>query len=915
MPSDQFAEVKRLYGEVCDLDEPQRSERLHALGATPALIADVLELLGHDAPRVTRFARPVLHFLADLGTESLQPGDVLGAWKLERQIAHGGMGTVFLAQRCDGHFEQTVAIKLLRGIASADALAYLSQERQILARLTHPNIARLLDGGSTPRGQPYLVMEYIEGSAIDEYCCARQLRLSELLQLFHTVCAAVGAAHQRLIVHCDLKPSNILVTADGRPLLLDFGIAQLVGAAVVEGDADAGNRAYTPRYASPEQRNGRALSTATDIYSLGMLLTELLLDQGDVEIDTAELSPERIADAELRAIALKATRADTGQRYASVDALAQDLQRYQRHEPVQARGAASAYRLRKLVQRRWPWVAVGLMFVALTTVFVQRVLSERDRAQSAEAAAIAERDRARQADASSRRVSEFLVSVFDGSDPDAGTGNVPAATLVQQAVARIDELGDEPMVQSTMYVTLARIQHLVGQPEQSQQSFRKAIAIERRLDRPLQLSSHLHDLAALELSALTSAEAERNERAALALREQYAQDQPLLIAESLGALGQILLTLNKRQEAMTLLERRLEILQRIDPRGVDVANALSDLARGDLEMGANERAIERFQRSLELLDKSENGRDERSYSNTQHALAVALGSARRFEEAEALLRELLDVARKQPDGDSGELAWQLAELGRLLVNAGKAPQALPLYAEALEIAARKIGADSLSFAVLSNNAAAAFERSGDWAAAEAAYRRALAIMERAWPETDMTLAHIRQNFGYLLLRIGKLDEAGRRLRAAERALDSTENTLDLGRVHVELAEWHLASGRPDAAAAQLDAIAAALAELPPQIRALALRVRALIIAGKGDSAGAQRMLVEAEDLFRSERGDGDMRSWLFRVDRARLLIGSADGAQQRDGEALLADILLHIEPLLAPDAPLLAQLRAMRSGQ
>jgi eukaryotic-like serine/threonine-protein kinase len=909
MSSDRFAEVKRLYAEVCDLAEPQRSAHLNALGADPELVAEVMELLGHDAPRATRFARPVLHFLADLGSESLLPGSVLGVWKLERQIAHGGMGTVFLAQRCDGHFEQTVAIKLLRGIASADALAYLSQERQILARLTHPNIARLLDGGATPKGQPYLVMEYIEGSAVDDFCRARQLGTTALLQLFQTLCAAVSAAHQRLIVHCDLKPSNILVTADGRPLLLDFGIAQLVGAAAGASDADAGSRAYTPRYASPEQRAGQALSTASDIYSLGMLLAELLLNRQRAADDTSALLPERIAEAELRAIALKATRADPGQRYVSVDALAQDLQRYMRNEPVQARGASNAYRLRKLLQRRWPWVSVGMLFLVLTTVFVLRLLSERDRAQAAEANAIAERDRARQADAASRRVSEFLVSVFDGSDPDAGTGNVPAATLVQQAVARIDELRDEPMVQSKMYATLARIQHLVGNPEQAQLSYQKAIAVERHLDRPLELASHLHGLATLEIAAISGQPAERDARAALALREQYAE--PLAIAESLALLGNILVTNGRVSESEHALRRALRIHQGEHPRSIATANALEDLADVYQQSDKVELAIEHYRLSLELLDAiGPEGEDSRI--SVQHSLARALSGARRYDEAESLLRRLLEQNRLELREDNDDIAWQLAELGRLLVSAGKPLQALPLYAEALEIGARKIGVDTLGYAVLLNNAATAFERSGDWTSAEDAYLRALAIIERSRPENDMSLAQMRHNFGRLQLRMGKLADSGARLLAAEPTLSVDENLDSATLARIDIAEWRLVSGQLDEAEADIERVLQNVASLPGRLQAAALRVRGLLHAQRGDHSQALRVLADAEERMRADLGDRDARSWIIRVDRAALLIASADVAQQRDGAVLLAGILEHIEPLMVPDAPLLKQLRAMR---
>ena len=205
----------------------------------------------------------------------LDEGDRLGAWRLLQRLGSGGMGAVYLAERADGHFEQRAAIKLIRGVPNAETLAHFARERQILATLQHPDIARLLDGGATPGGQPYLVMEYVEGEPIDVYCNERALPLEARLRLFEEVCGAVQFAHQRLVVHCDLKPSNVLVRADGTPVLLDFGIARALDR---QRRAECASRPgyFTPGYASPEQLRGDAVATATDVYSLGLILFELI---------------------------------------------------------------------------------------------------------------------------------------------------------------------------------------------------------------------------------------------------------------------------------------------------------------------------------------------------------------------------------------------------------------------------------------------------------------------------------------------------------------------------------------------------------------------------------------------------------------------------------------------------------------
>jgi tetratricopeptide (TPR) repeat protein len=359
-----YARLKALFNAVCDLpDEAAQRAALAGQGVDAATLDRVLALLGHGAAP-TRFAAPVAAAAARWLDQELSPGDRLGAWTLEHEMGRGGMGRVFAARRSDGHYEQRAAIKVLLGYTGPDSQQRLMRERQILARLEHPNIARLLDGGTTPAGRPYLVMEFADGEPIDRHAQARHLDLPARLDLFDEVCEALAYAHRHLVIHCDIKPGNVLVDVDGRVRLIDFGISRL------EGDGQDLAPAMTPGYASPEQQAGQAPGVPSDIYSLGRLLGELV-------------APARGKQRwrELDAIVGKATAPDPAARYDSVAALQLDLQRVRAHQPVQAMPQTVAYVTGKLLRRRWPWALAGTAALLMAAGFTVRVVQERNEAQ------------------------------------------------------------------------------------------------------------------------------------------------------------------------------------------------------------------------------------------------------------------------------------------------------------------------------------------------------------------------------------------------------------------------------------------------------------------------------------------------------------------------------------------------------
>ncbi|HQQ77898.1 MAG TPA: serine/threonine-protein kinase, partial [Thermoanaerobaculia bacterium] len=388
MTPERWREAQRIFHEARERPPAERRAFVTSAASGDAeMEAEVASLLAAD--------EGAGEFLETPAAPSERPRTRVGPWQILREIGHGGMGTVYLGERADGPFRKTVAVKVVRrGMDTEAVLRRFRQERQILAGLEHPNIARLLDGGNTEDGLPYLVMEHVEGEPLTAWCARRALDVPQRLALFRTVCATVQFAHQNLVVHRDLKPGNIYVTADGTPKLLDFGVAKLLNADLAGGTRDltvAGGGGFTPEYASPEQIRGERITTASDVWSLGVLLYELLAGvrpfgaagapPGEVAKAVLETEPERPSAAAARAggermrrrlegdldtIVLKALRKEPERRYASAEQLSEDVRRHLEGLPVKARGDTFAYRTGRLFARHRALAAsAALVLLAL----------------------------------------------------------------------------------------------------------------------------------------------------------------------------------------------------------------------------------------------------------------------------------------------------------------------------------------------------------------------------------------------------------------------------------------------------------------------------------------------------------------------------------------------------------------------
>ena len=521
MSAERWQRLQNLFHDALERAPDDRAAFLTAAcGDDTQLRAEVERLLRADE-QASRFVSDAAADVERVAATMPPDGRQIGAYRIVRELGRGGMGTVYLGERADAQFEMRVAIKLIkRGMDTEAVLQRFRHERQILAGLEHPNIARLLDGGTTDEGVPYFVMEYVDGQPIDEYCRAHALSLTERLRLFRRVCAAVFYAHQHLVVHRDLKPSNILVTSDGVPKLLDFGIARLLDS----GDDTAtaatafGAHAMTPQYASPEQLRGERVTTVSDVYALGVLLYELLAgarpyeltgksaDEGrHIVADTDVVKPSAMAArrgdepiarrlrGDLDAIVTTAMRKDPAERYGSVALFDDDVRRHIEGLPVIARGDSWTYRTARFVRRRKVGVAAA---AAIVVTLVGGVIATTWQARVARAerqTAERERARAERRFADVRRLSTSFL--FEFHDAIATLpGSTPARLLVvTKALEYLDSLaaeaGNDRELQQELAVAYDRVGDVQGNPAAANlgdaagaiKSYEKAAAIRRTL--------------------------------------------------------------------------------------------------------------------------------------------------------------------------------------------------------------------------------------------------------------------------------------------------------------------------------------------------------------------------------------------------------------------------------------------------
>ncbi|HUG36378.1 MAG TPA: serine/threonine-protein kinase, partial [Candidatus Limnocylindrales bacterium] len=578
--------------------------------------------------------------------EQDRPGDRIGPYVIVREIGRGGMGRVFLADRADGQFHQQVALKLVgNGRYGGEILQRFLRERQILARLQHPNIARLLDGGMTPDARPYFAMEYVAGDPITTYCDSRMLHVDARLDLFVAVCDAVQYAHQQLVVHRDLKPGNIMVGVDGRVRLLDFGIALLVDPDERPAGITQTAAWLTPAYASPEQVRGERVSTLSDVYALGVLLYELLADARPYEVDARspaqveELvchtmparpsskvqSPKlrRRLEGDLDTIVLTAMAKEPERRYGSPAALAEDLRLHLAGMPVHARPASLLYRARKFMTRHATAVGAVALIILSLVAGVWVAASQARRADQERDAATREAERA-------ARISSLLVDLFRFSNPSEARGeDLTAREILERGTQRIErEFGDRPDIQAALLSEVAQIHANLGQLGRAESLSRRALEIERV------------QLAAGSLPATTM----------------------------LAQLGRILAAQGRRDEAIPVLREAVaERSQLLATPDTLLAQAQADLAWELRESGEHAAAAELFRSAIATVRRL-GGDGDQGTASMLLGLAATAHDAGRFDEADSLFHDVLshyDTAGALPHPMAATALINLGMLRRL----------------------------------------------------------------------------------------------------------------------------------------------------------------------------------------------------------------------------------------------------------
>ena len=804
---DRFRRIDAIFDAALDVEPNDRATFVQeACAGDAALIANVQRLLtAHDRSAAFLDA-PVVklapELLEDVQAATSAP-DRVGPFRIGRELGHGGMGVVYVAERDDGQVQQRVALKLARHGGGGEILVRrFLEERRILALLEHPGIARLIDAGVTGDGLPYFAMELVEGVPIDAHCDARRLGIDERLSLFSAMCDAVQYAHQHFVIHRDLKPSNVLVREDGQLKLLDFGIAKLLDPLRQDEHADTrtGMLALTPEYAAPEQVRGEPASAATDTYALGVLLYLLLTGRRPYEVRgrspaeleriICEVDPPRpsatlgaagdAAEARERAaargttpdkltrrlrgdldlIVTKALRKDPSRRYSSAAALRDDLERWRRNHPVLARPDTTGYRVRKFVSRHRLGVAMSSATVLLIAGAGVREVSLRARAE-AEAS-------------KSKAVENYLISVFDVADPFAPpalqSGNVTARALLDRGAARVDSaLAGHAENQAELRTVFGRVYSNLGLFDEAAAQQRRSLAERKALYGP----RHLLVAEAMDALGQTLVQQDKLDEAEPLLREALAQRSAFLgsrdtvTSASIDHLALLLQSRSNFATADSLFRQALAIRRAVvGPRTLAVATSLNNLGQSLFWKGAYQEAEPLYREALSIQEERL-GPDHPSTAQTVQNLAQTEQLLRKIDEAEALYRRALAAKRKSLGNAHPSVTITLNNLGIMLVREkGDWQTAESLIREALALDRQMFGENHANVAASLDNLGTVLREKGDFAGAEQVYREALSVNEVVLGAKTTGVALGMNNVANVLRLEGKFAEAVPLLRDA-----------------------------------------------------------------------------------------------------------------------------------------------------
>jgi serine/threonine protein kinase/tetratricopeptide (TPR) repeat protein len=803
MNSARWEKIQQLFHDAADLPVAEQQEFLStACGGDNTLIADVMTLLREDLRSdsfincsVTQVARDVM---VDSSPELLIPKE-LGPYKVKKVLGEGGMGVVYLAERED--LKSLVAIKVLRDAWLSPARrARFAAEQRTLAQLNHPSIARLYDADTLDDGTPCFVMEYVEGIPLTDYCEKYQCSIERRIQLFRAVCEAVLYAHQHAVIHRDLKPSNILVKNDGSVRLLDFGVAKQIDSLDATVDQTlTGLRLMTPAYAAPEQVRGERVGIHTDVYSLGVILYELL--SGQLPFDLTNLTPGEAATiiaghepgkpsvitkqskslpstisgrqsltkaewADLDVLCLTAMHKDAQRRYRSVEALIRDLDHYLNGEPLEARPDSLHYRVGKFVKRNHRAVlgtATALMIViGMAVVFTVRLATARN-------AAVAEAAR-------TQRIQRFMMNLFEGGDESVGPANdMRVVTLVDRGAQEARALEGEPAVQAELYQTLGSIYQNLGKLDQAEKSINSALDERTKVfgKDSLEVADTLVALAMLRDAQARYDEAERLALQALDIDKRRLQTNHPAIAKATSALGRILEDRGEYDKAISVLKQAVRMQSTPEAQTADLSASMSELANCYFYAG-NYSASDSLNQQILAMDRKLYGERHPHVANDLINLGAIQYEWSHYTEAERYYRKALDIIEAFYGKDHPETASAYTMLARALVPQKRFEEAESMLGEALRIDERVHGKVHPRVASTLNELGKIAQQQGHLSEAAEDFQRMTDIYREVYGGKHYLIGIALSNLGSVYMDLKQYERAEQLFR---QALQSFADTL------------------------------------------------------------------------------------------------------------------------------------------
>lgn len=809
MTSERWRTIERLFDEAAALHPKDRDAFLDEACADEAqarMEVERLLALNADAESFFGDLSEQLGVTEDDRAVAIPPPERIGPFRVEAEIGSGGMGRVYRASRADGAFEQRVAIKVLApGVASHLADRF-RQERQILARLRHPGIARLLSGGALNDGRPYLVMEHVQGEPVTAYADRKQLPIDERLLLFRDVCDAVAYAHRALVVHRDIKPSNVFVEEDDQELpqvkLLDFGIAKLIERDENGTRTVAEQRIMTPEYAAPEQVRGEAITTATDVYALGVLLYELLTgtrpyqnaasrfaaEQAILNDEAARPSTilaatnitpaattasasdvaaargtsvdrlQRRLAGDLDRIVMKALRKEPERRYGSAEALGRDIERHLKGLPVEARPDTLQYRAGSFVRRHRTGVLAGTLAVLALIAALGISLWQGVRAERAAAAAQREATTA-------ETVTQFLIGLFRSPDPYVNmvpkADSLTARDLLDRGVDQIEHLSDEPAVQARLYEAVALTYQGLGLYEPAADAAERSLTLRQDgyAAPPDEVASSLLTLGSIRMDEANLETARQMYRQALALYERMPGERDSLRADVFNRLAQVAATYGEHEEAEELYRRSLALNEatygRLSPQ---VAFVLHNLADEYRHLGRFSESIALFDSSI-AIQRRLPGDQELNLGASLALRAYALRDFGRVEEARRSAEEALTLLRTRLPTTHPRTVQAHVAYASALVRLGRMDAATPLLQNALQIRLDRWGESHWRTAEAGLWLGVSLSQQGRYAEAEPLLLRGYQGLLALRGPDDRYVQEIRAALSNLYRSWGRLDKA------------------------------------------------------------------------------------------------------------------------------------------------------------